>query len=272
MANRVWHHLFGRGIVPTVDDFGAMGEQPSHPELLDYLSRRFIAQGWSVKALIREIVLSSTYRMSSRPDPRQHDIDPTNRLLHHMPIRRLPAESIRDHVLAVSGRFDRATNGPSVLVHITPFMRGNRSPGRTGPLDGDGRRSIYTEVRRNHLPAMLVAFDKPIPFAALGRRTVSNSPAQPLILLNDPFIHQQAEAWAKRLLRDSGTSSDQRITDAFVVAFSRPPTRHELDAALSFLEKQTQQHSAHNDSSAVEQAWTDLCHTLMNVKEFIYMN
>ncbi len=271
MVNRIWHHLLGRGIVETVDDFGVMGKPPTHPELLDFLARRFIENGWSIKQMIREIVLSSTYRMSSYPLPESERADPANELYHRMFVRRLPAESIRDHILAVSGRLDRRMFGPSVMVHITPFMRGNRSPKGSGPLDGDGRRSIYTEVRRNHLSAFLSAFDKPAPFMAIGKRSISNSPAQSLILLNDPFVHEQAAIWAKRLRQIDGNDA-ARLAAAYVWAFSRLPTDDERDAAMAFLDAQRELYASEKEADPDHNAWSDLCHTLMNVKEFVHIN
>ena len=268
--NRVWHHLFGRGIVETVDDFGVMGTPPTHPALLDHLATQFVDNGWSVKDAIRNIVLSSTYQMSSYPTPEATAVDPANKLFHRMPIRRLPAESIRDHILAVSGRLDRRMYGKSTMVHITPYMRGNRSPGGSGPLDGDGRRSIYTEVRRNHLSAFLTAFDKPAPFMAIGRRNVSNAPAQSLILLNDPFVHQQASIWAQRLM-GMDTSDEARIEQAYLLAFSRRPSNDEQRAAAEFVSSQQQAYAAETEDST-KRAWTDLCHTLFNVKEFVHIN
>ena len=270
-VNRVWHHLFGRGIVETVDDFGVMGKAPTHPELLDYLAQQFMHNGWSTKWLIRELLLSSTYQMSSHPDPKHEAIDPTNRYWHRMPVRRLTGEVIRDHLLAVSGRLDRKQFGKSVTVHITPFMRGNRTPKASGPVDGDGRRSIYTEVRRNHLPAFLAAFDKPPPFMAIGRRTVSNSPTQSLILLNDPFVHEQALRWAKRLMN---ADADRRLATAFEQAFAREPERREVKMATAFLNQQQQVYTSDDATKqrATELAWRDLCHTLINVKEFIHVN
>ena len=271
-ANRIWYHLFGRGIVESVDDFGVMGTPPTHAQLLDFLAVQFIENGWSIKQLIRTIAISSTYRMSSRLDPGQDQLDPENKLVHRMSVRRLPAESIRDHILAVSGRLERRLHGDSVMVHITPFMRGNRSPKGSGPLDGDGRRSIYTEARRNHLSAFLVAFDKPVPFMGIGKRIVSNSPAQSLILLNDPFVHQQSEVWAERLLAREDWSDRERIRDACLWAYGRPPSEHETDLSMRFLDSQTQLLQSEGVAEPVRQAWADLCHTMMNVKEFIHIN
>lgn len=267
MANRVWHHLFGRGIISSCDDFGVMGSPPTHPELLDHLALSFMENGWSLKKLIRSILLSRTYAMSSAPQARGNEVDPENKLLHRMPILRLDAESIRDKVLAVSGRLDRRLYGKGVMVHITEFMRGNRSPGGSGPLDGNGRRSIYTEVRRNHLSSMLLAFDRPIPFMTMGRRVQSNSPAQALILLNDPFVHQQVDIWGKRLLAQKGKSDEVLLSQAYLEAFGRPARKEEAAVAMEFL---ASQQKLYGEGDRVK-AWYDLLHTLMNVKEFIFI-
>ena len=200
-VNRVWHHLFGRGIVASVDNFGVLGETPTHPELLDYLASKFSDDGgfgWSTKKLIRTLVLTRAYQMSSAPDAKADEADPGNLLLHRMRIRRLEGEAIRDSILKVSGRLNPGMFGPSVPVYLTPFQDGRGRPG-SGPLDGDGRRSVYLAVRRNFLSSFLLAFDTPSPFSTVGRRTVSNVPAQALILMNDPFVHNQADVWAKRV-------------------------------------------------------------------------
>ncbi|HSH17129.1 MAG TPA: DUF1553 domain-containing protein, partial [Verrucomicrobiae bacterium] len=154
MVNRVWHHLFGRGLVATVDNFGYLGARPTHPELLDHLAWRFAReQAWSLKRLIRELILSRAFAMSSRAtDAVAEAKDPDNLWLHRMPVRRLEAEAIRDALLAVSGRLNPAVGGPPVPVHLTEFVVGRGRPEQSGPLDGDGRRSIYTAVRRNFLP------------------------------------------------------------------------------------------------------------------------
>ncbi len=266
MVNRIWHHLFGRGIVASVDNFGVMGEAPTHPELLDYLADRFVKDGWSVKKTIRTLVLSSAYRMSSHPTEADKD-DPQNLLLHRARLRRLEGEAIRDAMLSVSGRLDLKMYGPSVPVHLTPFLEGRGRPA-DGPLDGAGRRSIYTAVRRNFLSPMMLAFDTPSPFSTVGRRTVSNVPAQALILMNDPFVHQQAEVWAKRVLGQGG-SDKERITRMYLAAFSRPPTDAESSDCLDFLVQQAKLADKKPDDPAV---WADLAHTLFNVKEFIFLN
>jgi hypothetical protein len=267
MVNRVWHHLFGRGIVASVDNFGVLGEPPTHPELLDYLADRFVKEGWSIKKLIRSLILSRTYQMSAQPDARADQADPQNLLLHRMRIRRLEGEAIRDAMLAVSGRLSDRLYGPSVPVYLTAFQDGRGRPA-SGPLDGDGRRSIYLAVRRNFLSSLLLAFDTPIPFSTVGRRTVSNVPAQALILMNDPFVHQQAEIWARRML-DRGGSAKKRITGMYLSAFARPPNGTEIGACLDFLNRQAQLDGTSLDEAA---PWTDLAHVLLNAKEFIFLN
>ncbi len=266
LVNRVWHHLFGRGIVPSVDNFGVLGERPTHPELLDSLADQFVRDGWSVKKLIRSLVLSSAYRMSSQGDAVAEEADPQNRLLHRMGVRRLEGEAIRDALLAISGRLDRKMGGPSVPIYLTPFLEGRGRPG-SGPLDGNGRRSIYLAITRNFLSPLMLAFDTPIPFSTVGRRTVSNVPAQALILLNDPFVHQQTELWGRRVAGLKATTAE-RIDGMYLSAFGRPATEDERTACQAFLEQQAQLYKAGPDNPA---PWIDLAHTLVNVKEFIYL-
>jgi hypothetical protein len=269
LVNRLWQHHFGEGLVRTPDDFGHMGERPTHPELLDYLATEFVRRGWSLKEMHRLMLRSSTYRMASRSDPKGEQVDPQNRLLHRMPIRRFEAEAIRDALLAVSGRLDRQLYGPGVLPHLTSFMEGRGRPRSSGPLDGGGRRGIYLEVRRNFLNPMFLAFDYPIPFTTIGRRSVSNVPAQALTLMNDPFAIQQARTWAERVLADPDGSAAERITDLYRTAYGRPPTVAERDDALAFLEQQGRRYESTGDDS---RAWADLCHVLINVKEFIFID
>jgi len=226
-------------------------------------------QGWSLKKLIREVVLSRTYQMSSQPaDAAAEQADPDNLLLHRMNLRRLEGESIRDAMLAVSGRLDPKMGGPSEPIHLTPFMGGRGRPSQDGPLDGDGRRSIYIAVRRNFLSPMMLAFDTPLPFNTIGRRNVSNVPAQALILMNDPFVVDQANRWAERTAADADPR--QRIWQMYLTAFSRPPADDELADAKTFLDEQRAIYAAKDPAD--QRVWADFAHVLFNVKEFIYLN
>lgn len=283
LVNRVWLQLFGRGIVPTPDDFGVLGQPPSHPELLDWLADWFRTEGGgSIKQLLRLMALSEAYRRSSAT----HDVateakDPMNLTWHRMPIKRLQGEAIRDSMLTLSRRLDRAMYGTPVPIHLTDFMEGRGRPSRSGPLDGGGRRSVYVEVRRNFVSPMMRAFDTPVPFTTVGLRTVSNVPAQSLILMNDPFVVAQARGWAAHVLSRGRIADTERIAFLYEEAFSRRPTPEERDRALRFLTEQRADSGgvvshAGDDGAArgakVElAAWSDLCHVLFNVKEFIFI-
>ncbi len=268
IVNRLWHHLIGRGLVASVDDFGEMGQKPSHPELLDWLATDFLRNQSSMKQTIRKIVLSQTYCMSSAlQSPDFEERDPENIWLHRMNVRRLPAESIRDGLLTVSGRLDRTMGGPGVRTHMTEFMQGRGRPKDNGPLDGDGRRSVYIEIRRNFLSPFLLTFDMPSPFSCMGRRATSNVPSQPLILMNDPFVAGQAAHWASQSLNEPMSPTD-RIGRLFLQAFSRVPDAAESQAVLDFLEEQAQEYNCQLDDVRV---WADLCHVLFNRKEFYYL-
>ena len=274
IVNRIWHHLFGRGLVPTTDNFGKLGEAAADPvaqSLLDTLAVRFREEGWSIKRLVKQIVTSSTWRMSSSRNERAAEQDPLNLLLHHYPLRRLEAEAVRDKLLAVSGRLDRAVGGPSVEVFITEFHDGRGKP-KSGPLDGAGRRSIYTRIRRNFLPSFLLAFDMPVPFQAMGRRNVTNVPAQALTLMNDPFVTEQAVLWAKQTLADESLPPAARIDTMYREAFARGPTAEDRTAALEFLAAQAAQHGvSFVDQPRHEATWADLAHALITTKEFIFV-
>jgi hypothetical protein len=267
IVNRLWQHHFGEGLVRSVDDFGKQGQPPTHPELLDFLAAELERQGWSLKNMHRLMVTSAAYRMASRGDEAAVKADPLNKLLHRMPVRRLEAEAIRDAMLAVSGRLDRRVYGPGPLPYLTPFMVGRGRPGASGPLDGDGRRSIYLNVRRNFLNPMFLAFDYPVPFTTIGKRTVSNVPAQALTLLNNPFVAQQAKLWAERALAEPGLDDAGRVARMYEMAFGRPPAKEELADALGFLTEQGREYGEGGEA----RAWADLAHVLFNVKEFVFV-
>ena len=272
MVNRIWHHLFGRGLVETVDNFGLQGKLPSHPELLDYLAIKFQEDGWSIKHMVKYLVMSNTFRRTTSPGDRVMAIDPSNVLLSHFPIRRLEAEAIRDGLLAVSDQLNREMYGEPVPVYLTDFMTGRGRPWESGPLDGDGRRSIYQAVRRNFMEPMMLTFDRPIPFSTFGKRNVTNVPAQSLILMNDPFVIDQARKMAALVLASEAKSTAERINYIYLRTLSRSPTSQELEQASEFLELLAQSYEL--DASEVPdnpEVWKDYCHSVFNLKEFIYL-
>ena len=199
-------------------------------------------------------------------------VDPQNHLWHHYPVRRLEAEAIRDAILAVSGRLDTTLYGKPVPIHLTEFMKGRGRPEASGPLDGDGRRSLYIAIRRNFLSPMMLAFDMPIPFSAFGKRNSSNVPAQSLTMLNDPFVAEQAAVWADTLVTMHHLDAEGKIEYIYRRALSRLPTAEETTNALAFIEAE-----AHRLELAPETAmddprpWAAYCHVVLNLKEFIYL-
>jgi hypothetical protein len=272
MVNRIWKNHFGYGIVRTPDNFGVTGDRPTHPELLDYLASRFIASGWSVKAMHRLMILTSAYQMSSRATEAAAKIDAENKLLSHMPVRRLEAEAIRDAILSVAGTRNPAMYGPSVPPYISSYQDGRGKP-VSGPLDGDRRRSIYIQVRRNFLTPFFLAFDYPLPTTSIGSRGVSTVASQALLLMNNEFVAQQAREWARRAMAASA-SPEERIQFLYRTAFSRRSDAGEAARILRFLESQPQLYRASSGAvpeGSEEQVWTDVAHVLLNSPEFLYI-
>ena len=272
MVNRIWHHLFGRGIVETVDNFGLQGKLPSHPELLDYLAVKFQNDGWSIKSMIRAIVTSETFKRSTLRNDLLANKDPNNIYLASFPVRRLEAEAIRDGILVVTESLDSTMYGPPVATYLTEFMQGRGRPGKSGPLDGEGRRSIYLEVRRNFLEPMMTTFDRPIPFSTFGSRNVTNVPSQSLILMNDPLVEQQAEIMAGKLLEKGLVSFEEKVQWIYIQAFSRLATSEELEKASNFFDMLGTMEGKADASATQEMAvWKEYCHSIFNLKEFIYL-
>jgi Protein of unknown function (DUF1553) len=273
MVNRIWKHHFGSGIVRSTDNFGKTGDRPTHPELLDYLAHQFREGGWSVKSIQRMILLSNTYRMSSQVDATAAGIDPENKLLHHMPVRRLEGEVIRDSILAVAGTLDGKLFGPGVPPHISKYQDGRGKP-ESGPLDGAGRRSLYIQVRRNFITPMFLAFDYPLPISTIGNRSVSTVPTQALLMMNNEFVTLEAQEWARRIM---GAVDDnrKRVERLYLTGFGRPPENLEIAQALKFVESQAARYRDLSGSGgtgdAAREAWADLCHVLLNSAEFIYV-
>ena len=271
-VNRVWRYLFGYGIVRTVDNFGRLGDPPSHPELLDYLAAGFVDDGYSIKRLVRRLVLSRAYRMSSRASARAAEIDPSNRLLQHANLRRLDAEAIRDAMLSISGRLDPTLYGPSIPVHYAARRGLTEGDPNNGPVDGDGRRSIYQEIRRNAHNPFLEVFDLPKPATTRGQRDTTNVPAQSLALLNSPFVIGQAAEWGRRLAEGEATSLDGRIAHMFVKVLARPPSEAERARVTDYLNAVAEERGVNTSLLLYDAAvWQDVAHSLFNLKEFIFI-
>ena len=271
-VNRVWHYLFGEGLVRTPDDFGHLGEPPTHPELLDYLAARFMDEGWSTKKLIRLLVTSATWRQKSLPDAAAIALDPENRMWHHMPMRRLEAEALRDSILVASGRWDRSLFGPP----IEPYRTAEDAQKRLlkGPLDGNGRRSLYLEMTLMEPPRFLALFNQPLPKQTVGRRDVTNVPDQALALLNDPFVVSMSREWSQQLLVDGATSAEMRIERMVERALSRPARGEELDRMLQLVRRSAELRAVSGDNLdilACQPAWQDAAHAIFNLKEFLYV-
>lgn len=258
-VNRVWQWIFGTGLVATPDDFGRLGDKPSHSDLLDWLAREFIREGWSTKKLVRRLVMSQTFRQSSIMTDAARERDPANRLLHHYPTRRLEAEAIRDSLLAVAGRLDPQLYGRPILPYRT--AEDDKKRLFTGPLDGHGRRSIYLQMSIMDPPKFLTGFNLPDLKLPTGKRDVTNVPSQALILLNDPFVNAMAKYWAGELTKQKATNSEERIRSMFVRAFGRQPNEAEQQRWLVALD---------DFGGDTPDAWERLAHALFNAKEFIY--
>lgn len=272
MVNRIWHHLFGRGIVETPDNFGAVGERPTHPELLDFLARRFVQSGWSIKKTIELLVSTRAYRMSSEPSKLAREIDPSNKLLQHMPVRRLHAEAIRDSLFAVSGRLDPTMYGPPPKGRRSYGEEVTNVTGKKAQLPGDDRRSVYQSISRNVPDPLLEVFDQPLPSVTRGQRDVTNVPAQSLTLMNSPLVIDLAAEWGKRLAEGEAHSVNTRVEYMFLKAFGRRPTAAERDEAATYIAGLAQEQGVLEGSLLQSpKVWQGFAHSLFNFKEFIYV-
>ncbi len=268
MANRVWTHLFGSGLVRTTDNFGFSGESPSHPELLDYLARRLVSEGWSIKQLVREIATSRTYRQTSAYRPDAFLADPENRLLWRMGKRRLEAEAIRDAMLAVSNELEAQRPVGSLVgreIGDRPISLIGLDPKLPADLDGARHRSVYLPVLRDRLPDVLDLFDFAEPSLVTGTRETTNVPVQALYLMNSPFVRFRSEGFADRLLREASTD-EARIRLAFGLCFSREPDAEEERLAAEFLKAAPAAKAANADNH--KQRWTRFCQALLCTAEF----
>jgi hypothetical protein len=268
IVNRLWAKLFGAGIVPTVDDFGDQGQKPTNPELLDYLAVRFIEQGWSVKKALKELVLSRTYQLSSDDDANDLAKDEANVSLWRWNRKRLDAEALRDATLSASRELDLARPHASPvielgLLELGPFadFAAVQRPSR--------HRSVYLPVLRNKLPEALAVFDLPDPSLVAGQRETTTSPAQALFLLNSPFVLEQSDHLARRLLAEKGDDAG-RVERAYLAVLSRRPSAAERDRALRFLAGSAGQGGDGAEARRLA-AWTRFAQALLALPEFRYL-
>jgi hypothetical protein len=286
MVNRLWQHHFGRGIVATPSDFGVQGDPPTHPELLDWLAREFSTGGWSIKALQRLIVTSATYRQASRGLPETVKADPDNKLLGRMNRRRLEGEELRDAMLRVSGKLSLKQGGPSVYPEL-PAEVGNVGRWPVSPEPERDRRSVYVFVKRNLRFPMFGIHDAPDGNETCPRRNVTITAPQALMMLNDKWSLEQAQWLAGRVLLEAGTKPQAVIARAYELALGRAPDAEEQRLTAAFLEKEKDALAARLQSKtpppvprgapdeidpAYAAAVVDLCHSLLNVNEFLCLD
>jgi Protein of unknown function (DUF1553)/Protein of unknown function (DUF1549) len=251
-ANRIWQFHMGRGIVATPSDFGARGEPPTHPELLDWLSQELISGGWRLKPIHKQIVMSAAYRQSSAQNDVDAGLDADNRTFWRHPTQRLEAEVIRDALLNVSGLLDPAMFGP-------------------GTLDAASRRrSIYFTVKRSKLVPMLTIFDAPDALGGVGQRPTTTVAPQALYLMNNPQVRQYAKALAERIRPNPNTQLGEAIRSGYLRAIGREPTPEEAADSLNFVGRQRDSYQQSGKVDAEARAMTDFCQTLMCLNEFIY--
>jgi hypothetical protein len=248
IVNRVWAQHLGRGLVATPSNFGALGEKPSHPELLDWLTVQFVEHGWSLKWLHREILLSATYRLSSEANPANAETDADNVYLWRANRRRLEVEPWRDALLAVAGRLDRATGGPTTNLADPANVR----------------RTVYAKISRHELDGLLRLFDFPDANVTADKRTLTTVPQQQLFALNSEFMVKQAKAFAERV-RKGATTDAERIALAYRLAYGRPPTDAEMQLGLGFLEV-----PAVSDDKLTK--WEQYTQALLAANEFLYVD
>ncbi len=278
IVNRVWRWHFGKGLVRSIDNFGLLGERPSHPELLDWLARRFVADGWSIKSLHRMIVMSSTYQQSSnrsRETSGENESlttsaagDPDNRLFSRADVRRLEAEAIRDAILATSGQLDTTMGGSLLKLKNRAYFFDHTSKDLT--TYDSRRRSLYLPVVRNHVYSVFQLLDFPDPAVTSGDRATTVVASQALLMLNSDIVMQAAGSFAERLIADLD-NDDLRLTRLYAIAFGRPPTPDERLADLAFLNSVEQAQSNENADMQRKKAWSTLCHVVLASNEFLYV-
>ncbi len=277
LVNRVWQWHFGKGLVSTSSDFGVRSDPPSHPELLDYLASEFIASGWSIKSLHRQIMLSSTYQQRSDPRPGELQRDPENRLLWRYNRQRLDFETMRDSILAASGSLDAKIGGPATPITERPFST---------------RRTLYGFIDRQNLDGLYRTFDFAVPDATSPRRFVTTIPQQALFLMNSPFLHEQARRLAALVVGDGRPGASAKsagpsvhtadgVRKLYLQVLGRPPEADELDLGIEFVQRQTAANAAEFGSwkGSTEgkgeprlSPWEQLAQVLLLTNEFMFVD
>jgi mono/diheme cytochrome c family protein len=261
MANRIWQHHFGEGIVRTPSNFGKMGERPSHPELLDWLALEFIDRGWSVKQMHRLMMTSQAYQMASDDTAENVALDPENRLFWRMPRMRLEAEIIRDNILAVAGNLNRTLGGPCVYPYIDPklFQSSTKRtwPGKPDDDPSTWRRSLYVYSKRSIRYPLFETFDQPNLINSCERRNRSTIAPQALLLMNNNFVISEARIFAERLRREAGADAKAQANRAYLLALGRPPSEFERGRAAEFIRSSPG-------------GLAEFCQVLFNLNEFVY--
>ncbi len=272
MANRVWLHLFGEGIVRTPDNFGKLGDRPTHPELLDWLATQFVRNGWSVKKLQKTILMSNTYRMSSTHDAAAALADPDNKRLWRFNRRRLEAEKIRDGLLFAAGNIDLKMGGS--LLNNGNFSYVTISPALDALRYNNTRRSVYLPVIRNSVFDFFQSFDMAEPHVPNGKRASTVIAPQALYMMNSPFVKQQANVLAAKLLKDFPAAAEARVRDAYLRAYGRPPMPEEIRQAQSFVSQYETALAPKTPDPAKrsQTAWAGLCQAIFAASEFMYLN
>lgn len=266
MVNRIWSRLLGRGIVASVDNLGNLGSRPTHPELLDRLAISFVDNGWSVKQMVRQIVLSRVYRVSSSASEDLQTEDPKNELLGRFSRRRLPVEAVRDSILVTADQLDLSKGGSPVEGYGTLVVDNNSQAGgrKTRP---HSRRTVYLPIIRNDLPEMLTVFDFADPDVVMGARPQTTSPSQALFLMNNRLVREHAEVIAKNAIE--AASAGDPLDSIYLRLLSRRPTASERENIEAFIERIKAERP--DDANANEQAWTTVCHTLMASAGFRFL-
>jgi cytochrome c553 len=261
MVNRLWQHHFGEGIVRTPSNFGKMGEQPSHPELLDWLAVEFVERGWSIKAMHRLMMTSEAYQMASMDAPANVAIDSENRMFWRMPRERMEAEAIRDGILAVAGTLDRTMGGPCVFPYISPdlFQSSTKRtwPGKSDDDPSTWRRSLYVFSKRSIRYPMFEAYDQPNLINTCDRRNRSTIAPQALLMMNNNFVIVQAKYFAQRLQKEAGSDAGAQAERGFRLALGRAPTPAERTGAVAYIR-------------GGPDRLAEFCQALFNLNEFVY--